>query len=62
MKTSDIRSTFLRFFEGKGHQVGAASPVVPGDATTLLFTNAGMIQFKDVFRGFARRPYVRAAT
>ncbi|HYH43215.1 MAG TPA: alanine--tRNA ligase, partial [Burkholderiales bacterium] len=62
MKSSEIRSQFLKYFEGKGHAIVASSPLVPGNDPTLLFTNSGMVQFKDVFLGQEKRPYVRATT
>ncbi|MSQ60132.1 MAG: alanine--tRNA ligase [Betaproteobacteria bacterium] len=62
MNSSEIRERFLKYFEGKGHTIVASSPLVPGNDPTLLFTNAGMVQFKDVFLGQDKRPYVRATT
>ncbi|MCO4088657.1 MAG: alanine--tRNA ligase [Limnohabitans sp.] len=62
MSVSDIRKTFLDFFESKGHTVVASSPLVPGNDPTLMFTNSGMVQFKDVFLGSDKRSYVRAAS
>ncbi|MDO9469607.1 MAG: alanine--tRNA ligase [Nitrosomonas sp.] len=62
MKSSEIRQQFLEFFESHGHTIVASSPLVPGNDPTLLFTNAGMVQFKDVFLGQDKRPYVRAVS
>ena len=62
MKSSEIRQKFLDYFASKGHTPVASSPLVPGNDPTLLFTNAGMVQFKDVFLGREMRPYVRAAS
>jgi alanyl-tRNA synthetase len=60
--STELRSRFLEYFRGHGHTIVASSPLVPGNDPTLLFTNAGMVQFKDVFLGNDQRPYLRAAT
>ena len=62
MNVADIRKSFLDFFASKGHTVVASSPLVPGNDPTLMFTNSGMVQFKDVFLGTDKRSYVRAAS
>jgi len=60
--TNDIRTAFLDYFAGHGHEIVPSSPLVPRNDPTLLFTNAGMVQFKNVFTGVEKRPYRRAAT
>src|SRR5207248_4793190 len=60
--TNDIRAAFLDYFAKNGHEVLPSSPLVPRNDPTLLFTNAGMVQFKNVFTGLEKRPYQRAAT
>src|SRR5215467_7422366 len=62
MKSNEIRARFLKFFEERGHTIVASSPLVPANDPTLLFTNSGMVQFKDVFLGRETRPYKRATT
>src|SRR6187397_1263314 len=62
MKASDVRKAFLEFWKSKGHEVVASSSLVPANDPTLLFTNAGMNQFKDVFTGVEQRSYKRATT
>ena len=62
MKSAEIRSQFLEYFQENGHTIVSSSPLIPGNDPTLLFTNAGMVQFKDVFTGEEARPYHRAAT
>src|SRR3974377_61874 len=59
---NDIRSTFLNFFAKNGHEIVPSSPLVPRNDPTLMFTNAGMVQFKNVFTGVEKRPYARATT
>ncbi len=60
--TNDIRTQFLKFFEGRGHKIVHSSSLVPANDPTLLFTNAGMVQFKDIFTGLETRDYKRATT
>ncbi len=60
--TNDIRKAFLDFFAGHGHEIVASGPLVPHNDPTLLFTNAGMVQFKNVFTGVEKRDYNRATT
>ena len=60
--SAEIRSRFLNFFHSRGHTIVSSSPLVPGNDPTLLFTNAGMVQFKDLFLGLETRPYRRAVT
>ena len=62
MKSSEIRAKFLQFFDSKGHSVVRSSPLVPGNDPTMLLTNSGMVQFKDVFIGTDSRPYTRATS
>ena len=62
MTSNELRRAFLEFFHGQGHEIVASSPLVPGNDPTLLFTNAGMVQFKDVFLGDDKRKYKRAVT
>ncbi|MGE4352439.1 MAG: alanine--tRNA ligase-related protein, partial [Bdellovibrionales bacterium] len=62
VSVSDIRKTFLGYFEKNGHEVVASSPLVPRNDPTMMFTNSGMVQFKNVFTGVENRPYTRATT
>ncbi len=62
MNSAEIRKRFLDYFAGRGHKILPSSPLVPGNDPSLLFTNAGMVQFKDVFLGLESRPYQRAVT
>ena len=62
LKSSEIRQAFINYFEKQSHQVVSSSPLVPPNDPTLLFTNAGMVQFKDTFLGLETRPYTRAVS
>ncbi|MDE2343943.1 MAG: alanine--tRNA ligase, partial [Betaproteobacteria bacterium] len=62
MKSAEIRDKFLQYFARNGHTIVPSSPLVPANDPTLLFTNSGMVQFKDVFLGKEQRPYKRATT
>ena len=62
MNSSDIRAGFLEYFRSKGHAIVPSSPLVPANDPTLLFVNSGMVQFKDLFLGKEKRPYVRATS
>ena len=62
MSAADVRRAFLEFFQSRGHAIVASSSLVPGNDPTLLFTNAGMVQFKDVFLGKDKRDYLRATS
>jgi alanyl-tRNA synthetase len=62
MKSAEVRQKFLEFYQNRGHEIVASSPLVPGNDPTLLFTNAGMVQFKDLFLGKEKRSYVRAVS
>jgi len=62
MKSAKIRQAFLDYFKEQGHEIVSSSSLVPGNDPTLLFTNAGMVQFKDVFLGQDKRKYTRAST
>ena len=62
LTSNQLREAFLTFFNGHGHEIVSSSPLVPGNDPTLLFTNAGMVQFKDVFLGDDKRSYKRAVT